>query len=75
VAALIGLMPAGQKPARSANNRTGRSPLSNPPTLQILDSTGNRVAIRLDSHQAKAVKTRTALVSLLVSLRILILVI
>ena len=30
-AALIGLMRAGQKPARSADKRTGRRPLSNPP--------------------------------------------
>jgi hypothetical protein len=30
-AALIGLLRAGQKPARSANKRTGRRPLSNPP--------------------------------------------
>ncbi len=30
-AALIGLMRAGQKPAPSANKRTGRRPLSNPP--------------------------------------------
>jgi hypothetical protein len=30
-AALIGLLRAGQKPARSANQRTGRRPLSNPP--------------------------------------------
>jgi hypothetical protein len=30
-AALIGLMRAGQKPARSAGKRTGRRPLSNPP--------------------------------------------
>jgi len=29
--ALIGLMWAGQKPARSPNQRTGRRPLSNPP--------------------------------------------
>ncbi len=34
-AALIGLMRAGQKPARSASKRTGCRPLSNPPLRLI----------------------------------------
>jgi hypothetical protein len=36
-AALIGHLRAGQKPARSANQRTGRRPLSNPP-LRLRDT-------------------------------------
>lgn len=48
-AALIGLLRAGGKPARSAGERTGRRPLSNPP-LRRRGSYGPAPVLCLISH-------------------------
>ena len=54
-AALIGLMRAGQKPARSAAKRTGRRPLSNPPLRRRGAATSQPERWRADSggHQTR----------------------
>ena len=57
-AALIGLMRAGQKPAPSADKRTGRRPLSNPSlrrrepaTLSLAAPCGDKSPIKTDSSR------------------------